>query len=695
GITAEIPPSDLAAPDYLDIRNANAAHTEIQLGLLKRVAGVWSLDLVNPPIISDEVTTPTLDRRADGRASVAADLAAAQAMVAWVRYTGDYLIQDGFVDRYLPSTGGCSSPICLFPSVPNFRPQMESTSIAVRRVDENGTLPGQDAVTISDAGINIQPSIAIAPGGSTAYCAWVHDPIHTDLIGSNRDRFLKYAVYDKATDTWSPPMDVLPNPDDFPALLEPTIALKGDHTGILAFTALPIGAPLDDTGLGGGSRLVYACRLIDGTFTEPVLIHGRCEARQYGWSQSLTLNVPTLVDPLTNLHTRLPEWVMTFQDYGTVGLPQGSGNVVVSFLDESTEKWSPAVSLMPEGTVMTNVVASVVGGFHHSVHYSAGPAHVGLALAGPAPVGYQIHETALEPDMAIVRCELDQPFSAPGSMVTATIQVENQGFASTPFDGGTSVSAIGLELLFVDDDATSTVVQSLPLPVLRPAESHTVQTTIEMPHRPVRLVVRVSPDPIDRDRSNDERECFFGAPAPRELSCAVIENVLESGASELGVRLSWTNPAIYDGLLIYRDGSMIHALPGGCERFTDLEASEGLHEYAIRGVIAASKSVRASLVCDLTPIPAIGFLRGDTNADGEVEISDVIYALSYQFIGGDPPPCFATADSNFDGEIDIADVITTLAYLFQGGAPLAAPFPQCGASTAPSDVALGCTEPGC
>ncbi|MCA8961747.1 MAG: hypothetical protein KDC38_14585, partial [Planctomycetes bacterium] len=308
GFTAEEPPSDLMDPDYLDIRNANAAHTEIQLGLLTRTSGFWTLDLENPPIVSDAPGTATLDRRADGRASIAADLATAEALVAWVRYSGDYLIQDGFVSRYLPSAGSCSYPICLTPLVPNIRPQMEATEIVVRRVDASGLITGQGLTTISEPGINIQPSIAVSPSGAVAYCVWVHDPTHTDLIASNRGRLLEYAVYDKASDTWSPPMNVLLDADDYPALLEPSIALEDDQNGILAFTALPSDAAIDDTGLGGGSRLLFACRLVDGVFSAPREIRGRCDARQYGWSNSLTLNVPLLVDPLTALHLRLPDW---------------------------------------------------------------------------------------------------------------------------------------------------------------------------------------------------------------------------------------------------------------------------------------------------------------------------------------------------------------------------------------------------
>ena len=44
--------------------------------------------------------------QADGRASISADYTEANALAAWVRYTDDYLIEDGVIDTYqadLPS----------------------------------------------------------------------------------------------------------------------------------------------------------------------------------------------------------------------------------------------------------------------------------------------------------------------------------------------------------------------------------------------------------------------------------------------------------------------------------------------------------------------------------------------------------------------------------------------------------------
>jgi hypothetical protein len=67
------------------------------------------------------------------------------------------------------------------------------------------------------------------------------------------------------------------------------------------------------------------------------------------------------------------------------------------------------------------------------------------------------------------------------------------------------------------------------------------------------------------------------------------------------------------------------------------------------------------------------FLRGDSNADGALDVSDAIHCLGYLFLGGQRPFCLDAADANDDGKVDIADPVGTLGYLFSGGSALPAP----------------------
>ncbi|MBI4607115.1 MAG: hypothetical protein HY721_34560 [Planctomycetes bacterium] len=92
--------------------------------------------------------------------------------------------------------------------------------------------------------------------------------------------------------------------------------------------------------------------------------------------------------------------------------------------------------------------------------------------------------------------------------------------------------------------------------------------------------------------------------------------------------------------------------------------------------------------------PAIaGFLRADSNATGEVDISDAVFTLARLFTIGEPFPCEDAADSNDDGAIDISDPIAVLAYSFLGAVPPAPPFPACGAD--PSGDGLSCRKGSC
>jgi hypothetical protein len=59
-------------------------------------------------------------------------------------------------------------------------------------------------------------------------------------------------------------------------------------------------------------------------------------------------------------------------------------------------------------------------------------------------------------------------------------------------------------------------------------------------------------------------------------------------------------------------------------------------------------------------------LCGDASQDGSVDISDVVYLISYIFSGG-PAPDRQASDSNCDTTVDISDAVYLIAYIFAGG----------------------------
>ncbi len=76
-------------------------------------------------------------------------------------------------------------------------------------------------------------------------------------------------------------------------------------------------------------------------------------------------------------------------------------------------------------------------------------------------------------------------------------------------------------------------------------------------------------------------------------------------------------------------------------------------------------------------VPVTGFVRGDGNGDGTVDLADAVYMLAYLFAGGPQPACADAGDANDDGILDLSDPISVLAFLFAGGT-LPDPGLECG-----------------
>ncbi|TFH65586.1 MAG: hypothetical protein E4G91_01935 [Candidatus Zixiibacteriota bacterium] len=66
--------------------------------------------------------------------------------------------------------------------------------------------------------------------------------------------------------------------------------------------------------------------------------------------------------------------------------------------------------------------------------------------------------------------------------------------------------------------------------------------------------------------------------------------------------------------------------------------------------------------------PVQPYVFGDASGDGNIDISDAVYMISYIFSGGLPPDPLLAGDANCDGALDISDVVYLIAYIFSGGA---------------------------
>lgn len=74
----------------------------------------------------------------------------------------------------------------------------------------------------------------------------------------------------------------------------------------------------------------------------------------------------------------------------------------------------------------------------------------------------------------------------------------------------------------------------------------------------------------------------------------------------------------------------------------------------------------------------IFFIRGDSNGDNSLDISDAVKTLEILFSSGVGTACEDAIDANDDGLIDIADPVRLLDYLFVGAPEPPAPGAQCG-----------------
>jgi len=112
------------------------------------------------------------------------------------------------------------------------------------------------------------------------------------------------------------------------------------------------------------------------------------------------------------------------------------------------------------------------------------------------------------------------------------------------------------------------------------------------------------------------------------------------------------------------------------ESFFDISFS--VHEFLspyepIWGIVILPYAITGTFTDD-TPftlnyeVRTLGFMPGDANLNGTIDISDAVFLLNAVFRGGEQPQVEATADANCDGAVNIADAVRLVNYIFRGGA---------------------------
>jgi hypothetical protein len=182
-------------------------------------------------------------------------------------------------------------------------------------------------------------------------------------------------------------------------------------------------------------------------------------------------------------------------------------------------------------------------------------------------------------------------------------------------------------------------------------------------------------------------EVFLVAASPQELGdthhtqarvFGPYEGKLSSSGETLALRDAGPgHPAVVDRVTYGADGEWPKLVPG--------ESIE-LPLVHVDTDNDRAEDWRASRLGGTPGVIFVRFVRGDTNQDGRVNISDALVVIGYLFRDGAPLSCLDAADSDDSGRVDLTDAIFFLNHLFLGGPPPPPPYPQDGPDPTPDEL---------
>ncbi|MBI4601217.1 MAG: hypothetical protein HY721_04570, partial [Planctomycetes bacterium] len=548
--------------------------------------------------------------------------------------------------------------------------RLGETSVCAQVVSPSGPLDAEWCVSFPGNGAaDLEPALAVSPSGRSAYLVWVEDADADFTTPEDRRLLCARWTNDGGAGYWSEPIAA---GEDWPAAgaggpLMPSIALHGDGDGVLAFTAKPWDASTSE--LLSEDR-VLASRLAGGLFQPPEPLGRGRRSRALAGQWPVAAITPGVAGG------QGPHAAVVFRELGEAG---ADGDVALASLDVSDPdaKWSPVKAASGDEAIDWEIAAAPGPGGRVRIVRSRGPG--GAGGPGVDPSGsIAATDLVLRPDVKVSSCRASSPYVPAGARVELIATVENAGLAA----GRAAQLTVHVRLGSAD-------WTSLPGGIafdLRPGEATEVRVPVRMPPEGVQAQVRLGRHPDEIDGMNNAAACYLGVPPPAGLSCA------DASTSEAcRAYLRWTNGTpLYDAISLWRDGELRAILPGDVEAHVDeggLSPEE--HDWEVRGEIGLARSAAAAVRC-APRCAGTAFRRSDSNADGEIDISDAIFTLAFLFLGGGEPQCADAADANDDGLLDLSDAVFTIAYLFLGGEPPPYPFPACGPDL--SLDALECRE---
>ncbi|MBN1443847.1 MAG: hypothetical protein JXA90_14145, partial [Planctomycetes bacterium] len=170
----------------------------------------------------------------------------------------------------------------------------------------------------------------------------------------------------------------------------------------------------------------------------------------------------------------------------------------------------------------------------------------------------------------------------------------------------------------------------------------------------------------------------------------VITDVLPAEGMP-GETVEISGAAFYSGAQVLFGGvaapsaELIAGGPDGGTIIAEIPAGAGSVDLTVRNVDGKTSNAYPFTIIEPPPT----FVRGDSNRDSVVDLSDAIRTLLHLF-GGAQTTCEDAADADDSGSVEITDAVFTLDFLFRGGAFPPAPFPQAGYDL--TSDGLGCEQ---
>ena len=171
-------------------------------------------------------------------------------------------------------------------------------------------------------------------------------------------------------------------------------------------------------------------------------------------------------------------------------------------------------------------------------------------------------------------------------------------------------------------------------------------------------------------------------PAPTNVVCNV------SDLGDCAATVTWQNGGEYSSIEVVVEGfpQFSQTLPGDATTaMFSLPGVTGSVEVCVNAVSICGDAV-APACCTVQCQPE--FVRGDCNVDGIVNVADPIKITRMLFQGLPESTCLDACDHNDDGFVDISDVVFLVTYIFSEGDLPPSPFFACGFD--PTDDAVGC-----